>query len=237
LKNMVLVKSATDALRQLSRGAFTQIDEALRQRESILNLATTEAHKQHVEAFRGYLIELGDVVAKKERMVEEVDENIQQAIAQKEILTETFNPAAKKFGDIKKKLLISRDELEQDIVSLKQRAGEALHRFQRTEEALNRAGIAFVHPVVEQEHHSMEVQAKLMQYKALAVGHTEGNRLMDDITEFRYRLDETKREVAAANSLVSGTIGRTIPLLRAAAQQQQQRLLLQNGSNNHNHYY
>lgn len=226
LKNTVLVKSATDALRQLARGSFAQIDDALRQRESVLHLACTESHKQHVEAFRGYLIELGDVVAKKERMIDEVDDNIQQAIAQKEILTETFNPAAKKFGDIKKKLLSNRDELEQDVVSLKQRAGEALQRFQRTEAALYRAGISFVHPIVEQEHHAMEVQAKLMQYKALAIGHTEGNRLMDDITDFRYRLDETKREVAQANSLVSGTIGRTIPLLRAAAQQQQQRSLL-----------
>ena len=75
----------------------------------------------------------------------------------------------------------------------------------------------------------MEVQAKLMQYKAMAIGHVDGHRLMDDISEFRARLDDTKREVQTANASVSGTIGRTIPLLRAAQQQQQQRLLMQGG--------
>jgi hypothetical protein len=83
---------------------------------------------------------------------------------------------------------------------------------------------------VEQEHHAMEVQAKLMQYKAMAIGHVEGNRLMDDITDFRHRLEETKAEVGQANSLVVGTIGRTIPLVRAAQQQQHQKMLLQASS-------
>jgi hypothetical protein len=216
VKNMILIGSATDALEQLVSTGFKQIADNLHEREELVDLATLEAHKQHVEALRGLLLEVGDIVQKKERMIGETDRGIQQAHVQQELHAETFNPNAKKFGDIKRKLLASRGELEQDVLELKSRAEDALQRFASTEDALNAAGVPFVHPVVEQEQHALEVKAKLVEYKAMAIGHVEGSALLEDVAAFKAQLEQTKREISAVNVSTTGAVGRTLPVVRAA---------------------
>ena len=216
IKNMDVMVHAADVVNEFVTNGFDSMREELSDRLSLLRDVKLEAHKEHVEVFRGMLLELGEVVYKKERMVEETDKSIQQAHVQQELLAETFNPNAKKFGDIKKKLLANRDDLEGDIAELKERAAAALKGFAVSEEALEQAGVEFVHPATEQDHHTLAMRARMVEFKAVAAGHVEGQSILHDINSFKAELNASRAEIDAKNAATSGTISKTLPMLRAA---------------------
>jgi hypothetical protein len=216
IANMDIAAHSVDVVNDFTTHGFKSIEDELAERLALLKDVALEAHKQHVEVFRGMLMELGEMAYKKERMIDETDKSIQQAHIQQELLAETFNPNAKKFGDVKKRLLANRDELEGDIGELKERAAAALKGFARSELALSAAGVDYVHPVTEQEHHTLMLKARMMEVKALAAGHTEGQAVMADISTLKAELNESRQNMTDINQATSGTISKTLPMIRAA---------------------
>ena len=217
IRNMDLALHAADVMQELVDSGFKSLQDDLVARERLLKDVKLEAHKQHVEVLRGMLLELGEIVYKKERMVEETDKNIQQAHIQQELLAETFNPNAKRFGDVKKKLLLNRDDLENDVKELKTRGSSALDNFKYSEDALREARVDFIHPVTEQEQHTLAMKTKMMEFKALVVGHTEGQPLIAEIEDLKKGVTETRLEMDALNADTTGTMGRALPMIRAAS--------------------
>ena len=217
IRNMDLIAHSVDLVKDVVGGGFESVKLDLAERATLLKDIRLESQKQHVEVFRGLLLELGDIVHRKERMIEETEKSVQQAQIQQEILAETFNPNAKKFGDVKKRLLSSRDELEQDVTELKSRAEVALSAFAVTEQALRQAGVTFVHPVTQQQHRILEQQARLMQARAAAVGFVEGQPTMREIEELRSELQQTRLTIDESNVDTSGTINKALPLIKAAS--------------------
>lgn len=221
IRNMDIVNHSVEVVSEFVHRGFAVLQEELSERGSLLKDVKLEAHKQHVEVFRGLLLELGEVAYKKERMIEETDKSIQQAHIQQELLAETFNPNAKKFGDVKKRLLATRDDLEGDVAELKERASSALKSFVVSEDALATAGVEFVHPVTEQDQHTLALRARMVEYKAIASGHVEGQALLEDLNRLKQEMDETRRDADTVNASTSGTVNRTLPLIRAAQKARQ----------------
>lgn len=221
IRNMDIINHSVSVVSEFVHAGFQALQEELADRGALLKDVKLEAHKQHVEVFRGLLLELGEVVYKKERMIEETDKSIQQAHIQQELLAETFNPNAKKFGDVKKRLLATRDDLEGDVQELKERAAAALKAFGVSEEALEKAGVEFVHPVTEQDQHTLALRARMIEFKAIASGHVEGQRLLQDVASLKKDLDESRRDIDTVNANTSGSINRTLPLIRAAQKARQ----------------
>ena len=216
IKNMLIMDHASTALQELLDSYFDTVKGDLRQREKLLGDVKLEAHKEHTELFRHMLLELGEVTYRKERMIEETDKKVQQAHVQQELLAETFNPNAKRFGDIKKSLLKARDELDGDVVELKQRAAHALDDFQYSQQALQLANVPFVHPVTEQEHHTIALRAKMIEYKAMVVGHGPEDPIMHDIASLRQDVTQTCHEIDAVNVSTTGSVAKALPLIHAA---------------------
>lgn len=246
IRNMDVAIHAAEAVADLVSAGFTAVRDDLAERDRLLRDVKLEAHKQHVEVLRGLMVELGELVYKKERMVEETDKNIQASHIQQELLAETFNPNAKRFGDIKKRLLLNRDELETDVRDLKRRASATLEDFRYSEAALATAGVEFLHPVTEQEHHTLALRAKMMEFKAMAIGHcaptaatvvpslgtsssaalvvaasaTGGSQapsdLVSQIEELKAAVNETRQEIDVINASTSGTMSKALPMIRAA---------------------
>jgi len=217
IKNADLMAHACDVFEELINSGFTEIGDDLHERGKLLKDVKLESHKEHVEVFRAVLLELGEIIYRKERMMEELDKKIQQAHVQQELLAETFNPNARKFGEMKKSLLASRDELEEDVEELKKRAEVALTRFRPTEVALNEAGVSFIHPVTEQEHHTTAMRAKMIEFKAMVAGHNKGSSaLMDGIEQLQGELAAARTEIDSANADTTGMVSRAIPMIRAS---------------------
>lgn len=221
IKNMDVISHSVDVVNELVTSGFTSLQEELAERSSLLKDVKLQTHKQHVEVFRGMLLELGEVVYKKERMIEETDKSVQQAHVQQELLAETFNPNAKKFGDVKKRLLATRDDLEIDIKELKDRAAAALDAFTATEDALHSAGVPFVHPVAEQDHHTLALRARMIEFKAVASGHVAGQQIVEEINSLKQGINETRRDIENVNNATTGSIGKTLPMIRAAQKARQ----------------
>eukprot|EP00758_Cryptobia_borreli_P005227 Tbor_TRINITY_DN4787_c1_g1::TRINITY_DN4787_c1_g1_i1::g.17114::m.17114 len=205
IKNADIMTHATDVIQEVIKNGFTNISDELFDRRELLKNIRVDTHKEHVEVFRALLVELGEIIYRKERMIEEVDKKIQQAHIQQELLAETFNPKARKFGDMKKSLLTSRDDLKGDVEHLKSRAENALNCFQYSEEALREAGIDFIHPVTDQQHHTLAMKAKMIEYKAMMAGHYKGTSvLMEEIVGLQHEVTCAKD---AMDSFNISTIG------------------------------
>ena len=157
-------------------------------------------HKEHLTMFRGLFLSLGELTHKKEKKIEDVDKQIQTSHINQELCADTLNPNAKKFSDVKKELLRVRDELEEDVRELKQKAADALGKFKISEESLRDAEVDFIHPVVEHQEQALATRAKMVEYKAIAMGHVDSVPIRNEIEEVKRQLAANKQQVDLINS-------------------------------------
>eukprot|EP00667_Euglena_gracilis_P003128 EG_transcript_3135 len=172
-----------------------------------------DTHKQHLDMFRGLYLSLGELAHKKDKRIEEIDRAIQQSHIQQELAAETLNPNAKKYSDAKKELLRIRDDVEQDLHDLKEKAQVSLNNFAVSEKALQEANIDFIHPVVEQQEEELELKAKMVEYKALAIGQVETLPIKAELDTIKSQMLETKRLVESVNR---STMSTSLPLLKGS---------------------
>jgi hypothetical protein len=125
-----------------------------------------EVHKEHLEYFRVLYLALGNLIYKKEKRLEEIDRNIRTTHIQLEFCVETFDPNAKKHSDMKKELYKLRQQVEEEMTMLKEKQAKALDDFKGSEEALDAAGIEFVHPVDENNEEVLTRRTRIVEYKA-----------------------------------------------------------------------
>eukprot|EP00668_Euglena_longa_P002854 GGOE01003339.1.p1 GENE.GGOE01003339.1~~GGOE01003339.1.p1 ORF type:complete len:725 (+),score=351.05 GGOE01003339.1:51-2177(+) len=172
-----------------------------------------DTHKQHLEMFRGLYLSLGELAHKKDKRIEEIDRAIQQSHIQQELAAETLNPNAKKYSDAKKELLRIRDDVEQDLQDLKEKAQVSLNNFAVSEKALQEANIDFIHPVVEQQEEELELKTKMVEYKALAIGQVDTLPIKAELDTIKSQMLETKRMVESVNR---STMSTSLPLLKGS---------------------
>jgi len=125
-----------------------------------------DVHKEHLEYFRVLYLALGNLIYKKEKRLEEIDRNIRTTHIQLEFCVETFDPNAKKHSDMKKELYKLRQQVEEEMSMLKDKQAKALEDFKGSEEALDAAGIEFVHPVDENNEEVLSRRTRIVEYKA-----------------------------------------------------------------------
>ena len=157
-------------------------------------------HKEHLSMFRGLFLALGELTHKKEKKIEDVDKQIQTSHINQELCADTLNPNAKKFSDVKKELLRVRDDLEQDVRELKLKAQDALTKFKVSEDALTDAEVEYIHPVVEHQEQALATRAKMVEYKAIAMGHVDTVPIRNEIEDVKRQLAANKQQVDMINS-------------------------------------
>lgn len=188
----------------LQSGFFT-IQKTLAARNEAVCDALLQARKGHLEVFRSLLFTLGDLGYKKERRIEEVGQQVQAAHIQQEMCNDSLNPNAKKFSDLKKELLRVRDELELEIRDIRDRQSTALEKYNPTEKALNEASVPHQHPMEDLEERMLNMRAKMVGYKAMALGHVSSVPLKAELENLRQSLDESRK-------IISRSANRSAPL-------------------------
>eukprot|EP01012_Entosiphon_sulcatum_P007438 TRINITY_DN1377_c0_g1_i1.p1 TRINITY_DN1377_c0_g1~~TRINITY_DN1377_c0_g1_i1.p1 ORF type:complete len:604 (-),score=141.61 TRINITY_DN1377_c0_g1_i1:60-1871(-) len=123
-------------------------------------------HKEHLGYFRELYLCIGNLLHKKEKIVEDTDKQLRSEHIQLEFCIETFDMEAKKHSDAKKDLIKLRTETEEEIEMLRSKAEQALEEFGETDDALREAGFEFVHPVVEFQELALQQREKIVAYKA-----------------------------------------------------------------------
>lgn len=176
---------------------FFVMDKGLKQRGAEVADALLEAQKAHLETYRTLLFTLGDLEYRKERKAAELGENIQAAHIQQELCNDSLNPNAKKFSDAKKDLLKLRDDIQLAIRDIRDRQQAATEQFKPTDEALTAAGVAHAHPVQELEDRRLNTRAKMVEYKAMALGRSGAAPVKKELEGLRQGLNETRKVITS----------------------------------------
>lgn len=183
---------------------FFMIDKGLKQRGVEVSDALLEAQKAHLETYRTLLFTLGDLEYRKERKAAELGENIQAAHIQQELCNDSLNPNAKKFSDAKKDLLRLRDEVQIEIRDIRDRQQAATEQFQPTEEALISANVPHAHPLQELEDRRLNTRAKMVEYKAMALGRSGAAPVKKELDSLREGLNETRKVITSRSAALGG---------------------------------
>lgn len=178
------------------QSGFFAIQKHLQQRRREIDETLLDAQKTHLDVFRGLLFTLGDLEYKKERRVEEVGNSIQAAHIQQELCNDSLNPNAKKFSDAKKQLLRLRDELELELRDIRNRQRAALEQYNPTEQALVAAGVPHTHPMDDLEERRLNTRAKMVEYKAMSLGHVSSAPVKAELETLRKSLNESRRIIS-----------------------------------------
>jgi hypothetical protein len=213
MKNLDALMHACDTLEATGDLGFESLQKRYLRRLKMLEVAQEEAFKQHTEVARAFFSRLGDIQYRKERMAEELEHNVQRAHVQQELHASTFNPNAKKFGDIKKKLLDARADLISDLEELQVRGQAVIDAFAPVERFLHSKKIPFTHPVLAQRERAVALRARAIESRAAALCLSESSTL-GEIKKIQQDVLDAQAESEAINAETSGTVGRTIPLLR-----------------------
>ena len=112
--------------------------------------------------FRRLYLTIGQLIYKKEKKLEEVDQHIRNEHMQLEFSIETFDPNAKRHSDRKKELYEERSMAEEELQTLKDRLQTIEDLFTPTAEFLRSQGIDFVHPSEEVEESNLARRSKMV---------------------------------------------------------------------------
>jgi len=151
-----------------------------------------EAQKAHLQMYRSLIFTLGDLDYKKGKRIEEVKENIKAAHVQQEMCSDSLNPNAKKFSDAKRELLRIADELQLELQDLLERQQVAKEQFEPTCAALKQAKVEFTHPEEELEDWRLDTRAKMVEYRAMSLGHTSSAPIQAEIEALRKTFNESR---------------------------------------------
>lgn len=122
-------------------------------------------HMEYLETFRRLYKVLGQLMYKKEKKLEEVDQHIRNEHMQLEFSIETFDPNAKRHSDKKKQLYEERSVAEEELQTLKDKLQTIEDLFAPTAEYLRVQGIEFVHPSEEVEESNLARRSKMVGYR------------------------------------------------------------------------
>mmetsp|Transcript_31392 Transcript_31392/g.56412 ORF Transcript_31392/g.56412 Transcript_31392/m.56412 type:complete len:748 (-) Transcript_31392:683-2926(-) len=176
-----------DLGRNLSRHSLTCIYDVSDVKAAI--------HQEYLEMFRRLYLTIGQLIYKKEKKLEEVDQHIRNEHMQLEFSIETFDPNAKRHSDRKKELYEERSVAEEELQTLKDRLQTIEDLFAPTSEFLRSQGIDFVHPSEEVEESNLARRSKMVGYRT----HLQRKQEMKLLAE--------KEEVKRAKSLIANSPG------------------------------
>eukprot|EP00759_Apiculatamorpha_spiralis_P006237 PhF_6_TR13652/c0_g1_i1/m.21902 len=167
IHNCEIAEEITDTIDEAISNSCKDLEKHLRQVERDIESLRQEVHLANLEGFRGFYLTLGDLLYKKERNVEEMEKKIHMAHMQQELAMETLNPRAKEFSQLKKDLAKVKEEMEVQVLSLKDRQTLCIEEYKPTEQALRIAGVPFVSPVDELADKNKARDIKLIEYHEL----------------------------------------------------------------------
>jgi len=173
IHNCELAEEATDCIDEVVSSGCNAIERRMREVEKEIEDLRIRVHEEYLAQFRQMYLTLGDLQYKKEANIASIDEKIQGAHMQQEMLMESLNPKAKEFSQMKKDLLTTKEDLQSQVGVLREKSTLYIEAFKPTEQALIHAGREFQHPVDQLAEMNEQRRAKLVAYQQLLID--EGN--------------------------------------------------------------
>eukprot|EP01065_Artemidia_motanka_P037761 TRINITY_DN4663_c1_g1_i1.p1 TRINITY_DN4663_c1_g1~~TRINITY_DN4663_c1_g1_i1.p1 ORF type:complete len:605 (+),score=185.43 TRINITY_DN4663_c1_g1_i1:186-2000(+) len=177
--NCDLAEEITDCIDEVISAGCNSVERRMREVESELEGLRVSVHEEYLEQFRHMYLTLGDLQYKKEATISAIEEKIQSAHMQQEMMMESLNPKAKEYSKLKKDLARTKEELEAQVGTLREKSTLYIEAFKPTEQALMHAGKDFVHPVRQLEDMNEQRHSKLRAYHQLLADESNTEAALD----------------------------------------------------------
>jgi hypothetical protein len=177
LKHSLSSCEAEEELGQMMQEVVLQacqaVDAKVQSMHKKLDQTRVAAYTEHSERFREQYLHLGDVLYRKERLVDELDRRIDMLNLQQDMAMQTFNPKAKFLSEQRAELEVERANVHGFIEALQEKAAAYVEAFKPTEKALRSISNTYVHPIVELQKNNKARSRKLDLYYASTVQDAE----------------------------------------------------------------
>lgn len=166
------LKHDTDTCENLIVQFEEFIEIAIRQTKEVADKTSTEGdvlaldeQKRYLGLFRRFYMQLGELLFKKQKRLEEVDRMIRSCEFQIDFCKETLDPDLRRYRDQLKDLQIRRVEVSDRVSRLQIRGDDRASQFMPHEDALHKAGIEFDSPLLEMHEHVVDCRARVLEQR------------------------------------------------------------------------
>jgi hypothetical protein len=126
---------------------------------------TKDEQIQTLTVFEKYMLDIGELLYKKEKRVTEIERMRRNNTFSVEMCTEVLDPNAAKYEEQGKEMDYQKEQMEDKVQALRERADAACEIFQEIEDALNEMGYKFVHPKILMAEIMVDGTAHIMERK------------------------------------------------------------------------
>lgn len=152
--------------------------------------------QHHFKRFSDYYIAASRYLYRKERRLEQMDEETRANNMHRELLADTLDPRAKDYAEANQRLSLQRHEVAQEVMHIRHKLERAERAVTPTLRSLDFSGIAYVHPRVIVEKMNLSRWSTMLDYRTLINPETDGTaavlREAAAIDELRGELDTQK---------------------------------------------
>lgn len=155
-----------------------------------LSALRNAAYEEHLHHFTEQYLFLGEIMFRKNRLLDELRRKAEYAVAQQEMAMDSFNPSARKYAQMKAELDAEADQLAREVEQLKDKATVYYESFKPTEKALSHLGKTFVHPQDALEQAEKEKGRKIAAFHSLMIEGPPGK-----IDTSKVSIEEEQRQI------------------------------------------
>jgi hypothetical protein len=156
-------------MQEVVLSACTAVNTTVSHMQEELDKTQLNAYHEHADRFRDQYLNLGELLYKKERLVEELDRKIAMCNMQQDIAMQTFDPKARVLSQQRGMIELEKAQVQRFIAVLQGKADLYVESFKPTEKALSGLSQSFTHPVALLQDINKKRSRKLDEYYATLV--------------------------------------------------------------------
>lgn len=123
--------------------------------------------QHHFKRFSDYYIAASRYLYRKERRLEQIDEEMRSNDMQRELYSDTLNPRAKDYAEANQRLSLRRHEVAQEVMHVRHKLERAERAVTPTLRSLDFANIAYVHPREIVEKMNLSRWSTMLDYRTM----------------------------------------------------------------------
>jgi hypothetical protein len=166
--------------------------------------------EHHFKRFSDYYIAASRYLYRKERRLEQIDEEMRTNDMQRELFSDSLNPRAKEYAEANQRLSLRRHEVAQEVMHVRHKLERAERAVTPTLRSLDLANTAYVHPREIVEKMNLSRWSTMLDYRTMLNSSGEGDAELQKeaaaIEELRAELDAQKA-TTRSRQLLQGASG------------------------------
>lgn len=167
IDNAVHAREVSEALSNFVLDGCDSITAKYDKQQNSLSEMLRLVQQHHFRRFSDYYVAASRYLYRKERRLEQLDEEIDRNDMQRQLLAETLNPIAKKHADANVNLALKRREVAQEVLCIHHKLEKAEKAIKPTLRSLDFADIEYVHPRRIVEEMNLNRWSTILNYREL----------------------------------------------------------------------